>query len=366
MANSKISALPSATTPLAGAEVLPIVQGGITEQVSVANLTAGRTVSAASLSLTTTPLAVTSGGTGTATAFTAGSVVFAGASGVYSQDNTNFFWDDTNNRLGVGTTTVNADGIEISKLTGRATPVPVELRLTSSDNGTGWSTTLPWARLSFYDSDTSLGGPKLAASIETIMDAVAGGYSSVYIKTQDTSGSPYALKTAVKIDGAQDVTVSNGNLIIGTSGKGIDFSATAGTGTSELLADYEEGTFTPFIKGTTTAGTGTYTLQVGSYTKIGNRVFFNIYIAWTAHTGTGAMSLDGLPFTIANNNNAYAAVATYMETAITLTAGSIFQMRTSINSTQLLLAQYASGGGNAATIAMDTNAGIMLQGHYYV
>ena len=48
-------------------------------------------------------LAVSRGGTGTGTAFTAGSVLFAGASGVYSQDNANFFWDDTNNRLGLGT-----------------------------------------------------------------------------------------------------------------------------------------------------------------------------------------------------------------------------------------------------------------------
>lgn len=58
-----------------------------------------------SLSGLTTPLSVGQGGTGTATAFTAGSVVFGGASGVYSQDNANFFWDDTNNRLGIGTAT---------------------------------------------------------------------------------------------------------------------------------------------------------------------------------------------------------------------------------------------------------------------
>lgn len=45
MANAKISALTAATTPLAGTEVLPIVQGGATKQVSVANLTAGRAVS---------------------------------------------------------------------------------------------------------------------------------------------------------------------------------------------------------------------------------------------------------------------------------------------------------------------------------
>jgi len=45
------------------------------------------------------------GGTGTLTAFTTGSVVFAGASGVYSQNNAKFFWDNTNNRLGINTAT---------------------------------------------------------------------------------------------------------------------------------------------------------------------------------------------------------------------------------------------------------------------
>ena len=44
MADKKISALPPAATPLAGTEVLPVVQGGVTDQVSVANLTAGRDV----------------------------------------------------------------------------------------------------------------------------------------------------------------------------------------------------------------------------------------------------------------------------------------------------------------------------------
>jgi len=48
-------------------------------------------------------LGVSSGGTGTSTAFTTGSVIFAGASGTYTQDNANFFWDDTNNYLGIGT-----------------------------------------------------------------------------------------------------------------------------------------------------------------------------------------------------------------------------------------------------------------------
>lgn len=55
--------------------------------------------------VSTGTLAVARGGTGTGTAFTTGSVVFAGASGVYTQDNAKFFWDDTNFRLGIGTAT---------------------------------------------------------------------------------------------------------------------------------------------------------------------------------------------------------------------------------------------------------------------
>jgi hypothetical protein len=61
MADSKISALPASTTPLAGTEVLPIVQSGVTRQVSVANLTAGRAISATQLTLTTGNVIVASG-----------------------------------------------------------------------------------------------------------------------------------------------------------------------------------------------------------------------------------------------------------------------------------------------------------------
>ena len=54
MADTKISALPASTVPLAGTEVLPIVQSSTTKQVSVANLTAGRTFDALGMTLTST------------------------------------------------------------------------------------------------------------------------------------------------------------------------------------------------------------------------------------------------------------------------------------------------------------------------
>lgn len=53
MADSKISALPASTTPLAGTEVLPIVQSGSTVKVAVSDLTAGRTVAMAALGVGT-------------------------------------------------------------------------------------------------------------------------------------------------------------------------------------------------------------------------------------------------------------------------------------------------------------------------
>lgn len=71
------------------------------------------------------------------------------------------------------------------------------------------------------------------------------------------------------------------------------------------LDDYEEGTFTPIISGTSTAGAGTYTAQVGRYTKIGRVVNFTINIIWTAHTGTGNTEITGLPFSSANTANTF-------------------------------------------------------------
>jgi len=70
----------------------------------------------------------------------------------------------------------------------------------------------------------------------------------------------------MQIDGNGSIYVMNGNVIMSTSGSGIDFSATAGTGTSELLDDYEEGVWTPvLVLGAGSTGI-TYGTQQGLYT----------------------------------------------------------------------------------------------------
>jgi len=105
-----------------------------------------------------------------------------------------------------------------------------------------------------------------------------------------------------------DQTIIDGNLIIGTSGRGIDFSATPGTGTSKLFNDYEEGTWTPLITATTPGNlTVAFSSQSGVYTKIGRTVtvtFFLTTSTFTHSTASGEIRISGLPFTVANTAGA--------------------------------------------------------------
>jgi hypothetical protein len=97
-----------------------------------------------------------------------------------------------------------------------------------------------------------------------------------------------------------DQTIVDGNLVIGTAGKGIDFSAdpSAAGMTSELLDDYEEGTWTPAFFRDGTNAVLTYGTQSATYTKIGQLVTVQCYLAVDAVTsqGTGFWYVAGLPF----------------------------------------------------------------------
>jgi hypothetical protein len=180
------------------------------------------------------------------------------------------------------------------------------------------------------------------------------------LKTVTNSINASQIQTPITLPG--DVTLSTGNLVIGTSGKGIDFSATPGTGTSELLADYEEGTWTPIVIGKTTAGTGTYTTQSGFYTKVGNMVTFSAILGWSNHTGTGNIQVQGLPFAITNGNYraAYPIIAetlTYVGELVAINAGS---------NTYIDLLQQVSASGLTG-VTMDTNVGYMvISGSYLI
>lgn len=182
MTDKKISALTAATIPLAGTEVFPIVQGGVTVKISAVN-------------------------------FTAGSV------------------------------TTNAN------LTG-----PI----------------------------TSVGNATSVAS-------------------QTGTGSTFVMSAGPTISGNQ--TLSTGNLIPATAGKGIDFSANSSAAgmTSELFNWYEEGTWTPID----TSGAGLILVgQSGHYTRNGRAVTVSGQFVMPATANILNMSIGGLPFTVGANSTA--------------------------------------------------------------
>jgi hypothetical protein len=128
--------------------------------------------------------------------------------------------------------------------------------------------------------------------------------------------APDANFAVARTDAAQsftgDQTLSTGNLVMGTADKGIDFSinsAAAGV-TSELLNDYETGTWTP----TYTANTGAFgtivynTNTFGRYTKVGNAVVLvGLIVTDEFDVGTGSGSqgrISGLPYTPSPSSSA--------------------------------------------------------------
>lgn len=159
--------------------------------------------------------------------------------------------------------------------------------------------------------------------IVDINDAVdISGDVDIEDTTQSTSPTTGALKVAggvgitknlwvdgnLDIDGTTeldtvgvtgDATITSGDVVIATAGNGIDFSATTdgtGTATSELLDNYEEGTFTPTITQGITSPT--YSAQNGYYTRIGDLMFAHIILTVNGGTANGSgVIVGGLPYT---------------------------------------------------------------------
>jgi len=104
-----------------------------------------------------------------------------------------------------------------------------------------------------------------------------------------TAGSP---TEKARIDSSGNLTITDGNLVIGTSGHGIDFSATSNNGTSELLDDYEEGNWTPAFDNSIT----THTQTVASYIKIGSQVTVRGQVRINSDNNNAAMVINNLPY----------------------------------------------------------------------
>ena len=144
-----------------------------------------------------------------------------------------------------------------------------------------------------------------------------------------------------------DQTINNGDLVIGTAGDGIDFTAnTPAAGmTSQLLDWYEEGTWTP-----TDASGASLTLTVTSarYTRIGRQVTAQFDITYPNTANTSTQLISGLPFTPASQN--YGGFVTY-----TTHANALNLLVYVSGGTGYVSFRLAAGGSNNTNAAYSTN-----------
>jgi hypothetical protein len=208
--------------------------------------------------------------------------------------------------LGVGVTPASGDGSGVFKAAGTgaltaSTRVGLDVRELTSGNQAGII---------------------LGAMTTENTGVIGARTASGNIAFQTYNGAAWGERA--RIDYLGNLSLTNGNVILSTSGRGIDFSATSSNGTSELLADYEEGTWTPVFQGTVTSGTYVYSTQVGRYTKVGNlvTVFGHLVISSITTAATGVMRIGGLPFTT-SSVNVYAAGTAGWTDNITISSGTL-------------------------------------------
>jgi len=186
--------------------------------------------------------------------------------------------------------------------------------------------------------------------------------------------SPGADQVAISTGGIERARIdSSGRLLVGittanTSGAklqtvdGITFPATqVASANPNTLDDYEEGTWTPIIIGTTTAGTVTYLNRTATYTKVGRLIHVSVHVEWSGGTGAGTLRISGLPFT----PSAFGALAVGQTASIAAPAGTWLTAQINPSAAAIVpIYNYTAGSGNSVEIGYDA-AGTLIAGGTY-
>lgn len=235
-----------------------------------------------------------------------------------------------------------SDIVKLSRiLAGLDTATAYETEVYDTNNsGTLTITDLVQIR-QYVDSGTPLPTPRRQIRSVIRIGTTSGELKTTAVSALGNTGSTFTMKADkltgdllnVKVVSAQEIIVGGESLIV-------------------------NGTWTPEVVGSTSAGTGTYTSQIGRYTKIGRMVHFNLEIAWTAHTGTGNIAVT-LPF---RNGSTFSPCSllpsnlTYSNqlTALVVAGASLVRLYT-----------HSSNAG-FGTVTMDTTGTLYMSGTYMV
>jgi hypothetical protein len=184
-----------------------------------------------------------------------------------------------------------------------------------------------------------------------------------------STGSDNSDSQRFKITTAAAATVnpSSGTTVLTSDGTNIWLTGLSFDAGSNVMANYATGSFTPTAVGGGTAGVTTYGSRQGSYTRIGNRVFFECTIQITAATGTGQLTFGGFPFTINNTAN-YTPVFNLILNGPALSASNTMAVCNGvINTTTATAAQYnPTTGALSAYNISSGNFFFYLSGNYFI
>jgi len=178
--------------------------------------------------------------------------------------------DNSNNRVGVGTDTPDT----VLEVVG-SSPI-----LTVRDTQTGSATANATLRLAESGASSSL---------DQYFDIKATNGKLEFIDQWNEGGGT----------GTRLTLTDAGSLQINTAGQGIDFSATSDApgATSEILNDYEEGTWTPVLTVNGFSGGPTLSSSVATYTKVGRVVHATCRLVMSAATYPSSYcQITGTPF----------------------------------------------------------------------
>jgi hypothetical protein len=209
-----------------------------------------------------------------------------------------------------------------------------ELEVISTDSASGIGPTLVLNRdssspingdnlggIRFYgenNADESTQYARIYANITDVADGSEDGKFFIQVMRAGALDSAIIIDDdEVWLNGTKGVTIDEGNLTFSTAAKGVHLGVTTPTA-SNLLDDYEEGTWTATFIGATTAPSTAVT-ATGVYTKIGNFVNASVYFANKNTTGiSGAIQVTGMPFA----NSGYVTVGTYLSQYMHSTGGA--------------------------------------------
>lgn len=164
----------------------------------------------------------------------------------------------------------------------------------------------------------------------------------------------------ITLDG---VTLKDGNVVL-ADGKGIDFSATAGTGTSELFDDYEEGTWTATVgctgNATTTTTVTAYYTKIGRQVTVGFRFLNNIDT-----TGlSGFFLITGLPYAcIAGSTAGFAGIADWSDLTYPASVDTVTPV-TSNGASTIVFSARGSGIAGGLLGATQPTSGVTDIAHF--